>query len=121
MTNKKTSEVVLIQLKSWTRLLIRPRKKDPVLINTTNEVGEESKDGHKELQDSTGNEKESKKVASSAEHENKDLKQDQVILTDTGKKSPVTGTEREKDKCGSTESRNKTEVSKTSQIREKEN
>ena len=95
-------------------------EKDPVLINTTNEVGEESKDGHKELQDSAGNEKEPKKVASSAEHENKDLKQDQVILTDTRKKSPDTSTEGEKDKCGSTESRNKTEVSKSSQIREKE-
>ena len=67
-----------------------------MLINTTNEMGEESKDGHKELQDSAGNEKESKKVASSPEHENKDLKQDQVILADDRKKSPVAGTEGEK-------------------------
>ena len=95
-------------------------EKDTALTNTINEMGEESKDEHKELQDIAGNEKESKKVASSAEHENKDLKQDQVILTDTGKKSPAAGIEVEKDKYGSRESRNKTEVSKSSQNREKE-
>ena len=95
-------------------------EKDPVLTNTTNEMVQENKDERKELQDIAGNEKESQKVASSTEHENKDLKQNQVILTDAEKKSPVIGAEGEKDKYGSTESRNKMEISKSSQIKEKE-
>ena len=92
-------------------------EKYPVPTNTANEMGKESKDDHKELQDTAGNERESKKVAATTEHEKEDLKQDPVVVSDTRKGSPVREGE---DKYGSTESRNKTEISKSSPIREKE-
>ena len=94
------------------------KEKYPIPTNATNEKAKESKDDLKELQHIAGNEKEPKKVESSTEHEKKDLKQDQAAVADTGKKSPVT--EDKEDKYGSTESRNKTEVSKSSPIKEKE-